>query len=163
MKNHQKPAEEYLMSNDKKIVRWGENYATGINLIDEQHKELVKLTNELYGACLTSEEEVHDTFKEVMGRMVEYVRFHFTVELELLNRVKYPGYDDHKSQHDSLVRKILEAAKEYKEGNRYAANYFVRTLKEWVFGHIAVSDKLYAAYIREQMSKGLLSDKQLEG
>ena len=151
------------MNNDKKIVSWGENYATGINLIDDQHKELVRLTNSLYEACLTSEKEVTATFREVMGQMVEYVRFHFTVELELLNRVKYPNYDEHKSQHDSLVRQILEAAKEFKEGNRYAANYFVRTLKEWVFGHIAVSDKLYAAYIREQLSKGLLNNKQLEG
>ena len=150
-----------LNDGNKEIVTWGESYATGIELIDYQHKELVKLTNQLYQACLAGNEVVEAVFKAAMSKMVDYVRFHFTAELELLKRIDYPDYNSHKKQHDTLVMNILEASKEYGDGKRFTPNNFVRTLKDWVFGHIAVSDKFYAAYVSEQKDKGLLTDEQI--
>jgi hemerythrin len=96
-----------------------------------------------------------------MSRMVEYVRFHFSAEQELLLRVKYPGFQEHKKQHDVLVRDILEAVKGYSEGKKFVPNHFVRTLRDWILGHIAHFDKLYASYIVTQKKKGLLSDLEI--
>ena len=150
-------------TNNKEIVVWDNAYTTGIPLIDEQHRELVSLTNQLYQACLTGTNDVGPAFKTSMARMVEYVRFHFTAELEILERVKFPAYADHKMQHDSLVKNILDAAKDFNTGKKFVPNTFVRTLKDWVFGHIAVSDKQYALYIAGQKRRGLLTDKQITG
>jgi hemerythrin len=147
----------------KDMVVWDEKYATGIVLIDSQHKELFSLTNELFQACLGGEETLKGVFKETMERMVNYVRFHFTAEQELLQRVKYPDYHEHKKQHDILVRDILEAVKGYSGGKKFIPNQFVRTLREWILSHIAVRDKLYAAYIAAQKKKGLLSDREING
>ena len=151
-----------LNADNKELVVWGDQYATGIEVIDKQHKELVFLTNELYGACLAGRDVIDSAFKEAMSRMVEYVRFHFTAELKLLEQIKYPDYDDHKRQHDSLVRNILEAAKDFDTGKKFVPHSFVRTLKDWVFGHIAVSDKSYAAYVQHQKRFGRISDSDLE-
>jgi hemerythrin len=137
------------------LITWSKNYATGIKQIDDQHMELVSLTNELYQACPTNGQEIQSVFKEVMGRMVAYVRYHFTAELEVLERIHFPDYHDHKKQHDQLVVQILEAAKEYNEGRKYAANSLVRKLKDWVFDHIGVYDKIFALYVAEQRKKGL--------
>ena len=149
------------MNGDSNIITWEEVFVTGIPHIDQQHKELVSLTNELYKACLSGKESVGPAFKEIMSRMVEYVRFHFTAELQLLKRINYPDYNNHKAEHDNLVKQILTAVNEYQSGKKYAPYSFVRTLKDWVFGHIAVTDKLYSAYVAEQKSKGILSDKDL--
>jgi len=143
--------------NVKTIVTWDEKYATGIDLIDGQHKELVTIINELFQACLIGDETVSAAFKETMTRMVEYVRFHFGAEQKILERIKYPLFIEHRKQHDEMVYNILEAAKDFEEGKKFVPNHFVRTLRDWVFGHIAISDKRYAAYIAEQMEKGLLS------
>jgi len=148
---------------NKDIVSWGESYATGIELIDNQHKELVRLTNQLYHACLAGSEVVETVFKSAMSQMVDYVRFHFTAELELLKRINYPAYHEHKKEHDTLVMNILEASKEFSVGKKFVAYNFVRTLKDWVFSHIAFSDKLYAAFVKEQKSKGVLTDQQING
>jgi len=145
------------------MVSWSDNYATGIELIDAQHKELVNLTNELFRACLTGREAVKAAFKEAMSRMVDYVNFHFTVEMELLARINYPGLAGHKKQHDELIKKILAASKSFDGGRKFVANKFVRTLKDWIFGHIAISDKKYADYVADQKSKGLLTDQMLGG
>ncbi|MCL2025713.1 MAG: bacteriohemerythrin [Leptospirales bacterium] len=138
------------------IVTWSEAYATGIKLIDDQHRGLVDLTNKLYLACLNKEDET--VFKETMSSMVEYVRFHFSAELQLLERVNYPDLLEHKKQHESLVKSILDAAKDYGDRKKFVPNTFVRTLKDWVFGHIAHSDRLYVIYIADQKKKGLLSN-----
>jgi len=143
------------------IVIWGDKYATGIELIDNQHKQLVEVTNQLYLACLAGEEVTSTVFKDAMSRMVEYVRFHFTAELKLLNAINYPDYHSHKKMHDDLIREILDAAKDFSEGKRFVPNNFVRTLKDWIFGHIAVYDKIYAAYVAEERRIGAITDKML--
>jgi hemerythrin len=149
--------------NNPNIVVWDEKYATGIKLIDDQHKELISLTNELFQACLDGENAVKDVFKETMGRMVDYVRFHFGAEQDLLQRVKYPDYQEHKKQHDAFVMQVITTVKEYNEGKKLAPNQFVRALRDWILGHIAHYDRLYASYIANQIKKGLIGDKDIAG
>ena len=145
------------------LIVWEDKYATGIDLIDDQHKELVNLTNELYQSCRAGGDAAGTAFKEALSRMVEYVRFHFSMEADLLMRIKYPTAAEHKTQHDELVKRILSAAQDYNLGKKFVPNNFVRTLKNWVFGHIAYYDKIYACYVTDQKKKGLLNDQQLTG
>jgi hemerythrin len=145
------------------LVIWDDKYATGIQLIDSQHKELISLTNELFHACLNKNESIEGVFKETMRRMVEYVHFHFGAEQEMLQRIKYPDYQEHKKQHDTFVRNVLASVKEYNEGKKLVPNHFVRSLRDWILSHIAHYDKLYAAYIVTQKKKGLISDKEING
>jgi len=147
---------------NEEIVSWSDKYATGIELIDEQHHQLVDLTNELYRACLSGGDERLTVFKDAMSRMVEYVRFHFTAELKLLDAIKYPDYNNHKKMHNDLVAEILEASKKYHDGKVFVPNKFVRTLRDWVFGHIALYDKIYSAYVEEQIKEGKLTKKMLK-
>jgi len=143
------------------VVTWSPSYATGIRQIDDQHKELITITNMLYKSCLTDNSEGL-SFREAMQRMVEYVVFHFSAEIELLKRTNYPDILNHKKQHEGLVKNILDAVKNYEDGKNFVPNTFVRTLKDWVFSHIAVSDREYASYIADQKKKGLLSDSRIE-
>ena len=135
----------------EKLVVWSKKYSVGIELIDNQHRELVNLTNELFQACLSPEKELETTFKETMSRMVEYVRFHFATEADYLKKINFPGYQNHIMLHDQLVKKILDAVKDYNDGKKYVPNSFVRTLKDWVFGHIAVYDQIYASHVKDKV------------
>jgi hemerythrin len=154
--------EAAINTENAEIVSWSDKYATGIELIDSQHHQLVNLTNELYRACLSGGIERLAVFKEAMSRMVEYVRFHFTAELKLLDAIKYPDYNNHKKMHNDLVEEILTASSTYDDGRKFVPNHFVRTLRDWVFGHIAVYDKMYAEYVAEQKGKGILTEKMLK-
>jgi len=150
------------MTNDNKdMVVWDEKYATGIELIDSQHKELFSLTNELFRACMSDNETLKGVFTETMGRMVDYVRFHFGAEQVLLQRIKYPDYQEHKKQHDKLIRDILDAVNAHNKGEKFVANQFVRTMRDWILSHIALTDKQYVAFIASQKKQGLLNDEQI--
>ena len=151
------------MGNNGDLIVWDEKYAVGIKLIDNQHRQLVKLTNELHRDCIGRNTEIETVFREAMSRMVEYVRFHFSAEQQLLERIKFPGYIDHKKRHEALIKDILDAAKDFNEGRKFVPNNFVRTLRDWIFSHIAIYDKVYASFVADQKKKGLLTDKQING
>jgi hemerythrin len=159
-----KTGNNYKSSGNDNIVfvKWVPEYEVGIKLLDAQHRELVSLANDLYRACVATDNSVGTVFKEAMSKMVEYVRFHFSAENELLERIGYPDYQAHRKEHETLVKKVLEAAKEYDKGNKLVPNHFVRTLKDWVFSHIAVSDQRFAVYVSELKKKGLITEQQLQ-
>jgi hemerythrin len=144
-------------ANSQILVEWHERYSTGIPKIDEQHKELLRLTNELYASCLNDKDaEAKARFKSTIGAMVNYVSEHFSAEERLLQRIKYPAYAEHKREHDSFVKKVLEQVKDFSEGKSFVPNNFVRYLKDWILSHIAMSDKLYSEYIFKLKKEGRL-------
>jgi len=144
------------------VVVWDEKYSTGIESIDAQHKQLVELTNQLFIACIAKPDILQVVFKEAMHKMVEYVHFHFDNEIKLLKEVNYPQLHEHKKMHDDLIKDILEAAKNYNSDKHFVPNHFVRTLKDWIFSHIAIHDKSYSFYIKGQIHSGNLSAQVLK-
>ena len=152
-----------LYDDDFSLVTWDDNYSTGILLIDNQHMELIRLTNELFDACRGGNDKAESVFKEIIPHMVDYASFHFKTEQELMERIQYPDCKNHLLQHDELIRDILAAAKDFDEGKKFVPNRFSRTLKTWILGHVAVYDKAYALFAQDQKRKGLLPASQLEG
>ena len=152
-----------LQAQDLVMVEWNNKYATGIELIDGQHRELIQLTNELYAACLQGDGMAREVFRDALRRVVDYTRYHFAVEEALLERIGFPVLVCHRKQHETLIKEVLEAVKDYEGGRKFVPNVFVRTLKDWVLTHIALADKAYASYIADQKRRGLLTGVQLEG
>ncbi|MDR1248507.1 MAG: bacteriohemerythrin [Treponema sp.] len=134
---------------NNELVEWDDRYSVGIPLIDGQHKELIRLTNELYKSCLAGGEAAGASFITAVKGTVDYVNYHFRMEEKLLQTVKYPEFAEHKKQHEEFVKQILEEAQSFEEGKKFVPNVFVRYLRDWILSHIAVMDKKYAAYILE--------------
>jgi hemerythrin len=144
------------MSDSAEFIVWDERYSTRIPFIDEQHKELVHLTNELYQGCLMGDDVARDYFMKTIKGLVDYVGKHFSTEEKMLENIHYPGLAAHKNQHEEFVKKILEDVKSFQDGRKFVPNEFVRYLKDWILSHIAVEDKLYADYIFNLKKQGRL-------
>ncbi|MDR1909989.1 MAG: bacteriohemerythrin [Spirochaetaceae bacterium] len=142
------------------LVTWDDKYSVGIPLIDEQHKELINLTNELYQGCRTgTEEEKRAYFLKTVKSAVEYVKYHFSAEEKMLENIKYPKYAEHKRQHEAFIQRLLADVKSYQEGMKLVPNSFVRFLRDWILSHIAMEDTQYARYILDLKKKGQLQPK----
>jgi hemerythrin len=136
------------------FVTWEERYALGIPFIDQQHKELLRLTNQLFTACQGG--TANEMFRETIKAMVKYVAEHFGAEEAMMERIKFPELAEHKKEHESFVQKVLEDVRNFEAGRSFVPNAFVRFLKEWVLTHIAMTDKKYADYIMEIKKAGRL-------
>jgi hemerythrin len=142
------------------VVNWSPTYSVGVALIDNQHKELLKLTNDLYNHCVGDPESEHAYFKKVIKDAINYVKVHFSTEEQIMIKTGYPGYTEHKRQHDSFVLKVLGHVKDYEENNSVHLVDFTHFLKDWVLTHIAISDKAYFEYFKKiavRKSDGTLS------
>ena len=138
------------------IVQWHNSYSIGIKLVDDQHKELIKLTNRLFVSCMGGVEKTRNTFLDVIHEAVDYVVYHFGTEEKLMERIKYPEFSRHKKEHEAFVREVFNKVQEYKGGKTLAPLLFVYFLRDWVLDHIAMSDKKMGNYILHLHKSGEL-------
>jgi len=142
--------------NNTEFIHWEDRFSLGIPIIDDQHKELIKLANTLYNTCRQGKEFVPEGFRKAACAAVEYVAVHFSTEEKIMERVKYPGMAEHKAEHQEFVKKILTEVKNFEEGRAFVPNRFVVFLRDWILSHIALIDKKLAGYVLDLGKKGLL-------
>jgi len=133
--------------NNKKVVQWDNSYSVGVRPIDEQHMELIRLTNNLFNSCMAGQNKITEVFLTTIHEVVEYTLYHFGTEEKLMERINYPHCINHKREHNNFVREVITKVEEFKAGKQRAPLEFVCFLREWVLHHIAVSDKRLGDYL----------------
>ncbi|MDR1238491.1 MAG: bacteriohemerythrin [Treponema sp.] len=129
------------------IVEWDNRYTVGIQLIDDQHKELLRLINCFYLGCINGEENTKSQLRLSAHGLVGYIKYHFATEEQFLERIKYPDRAAHKRQHDEFIRETLERAEHFDRSRAASPKNFVRYIRNWILAHITLIDKKYATYI----------------
>ena len=141
---------------EKIVVQWQNSYSVGIKRVDEQHMELIKLTNRLFASCLLGKEHSRYTFLETIHEAVNYVGYHFGTEEKMMERINYPEIQNHKQEHASFVREVFVKVEEFNSGKILTPLSFVYFLRDWVLQHIAVCDKKMGEYIMTLSKSGEL-------
>ncbi len=129
-------------------VTWQNAYSLGIPEIDEQHKTLFELINELWDA-LVKRSPVESQLLVIEG-LEHYTIAHFAAEETFMRVIKYPKFDAHKQTHDKFVQRIAEEKTRLLAGNGLSLDvlYF---LKDWLVNHILVDDQDYAGFSQAVM------------
>ncbi|MDR1025461.1 MAG: bacteriohemerythrin [Treponema sp.] len=140
----------------KQIVEWHDSYSVGIRLVDEQHKELINLTNRLHEASVQGWDKSKVAFMSAIRGMVDYVGYHFSTEEKIMERVNYPDYKVHKKEHSDFVKEVLRQVQDFQADQKVSANDLVLFLKDWVLAHIAVCDKKMGMYLIKLKREGAL-------
>src|SRR5271157_3698813 len=121
------------------LFEWSEESSVGIPELDAQHRHLIELLGEL-AMCMHSGEGgfAPAALKEV-NRSAEW---HLQRE-ELVLRIRgYPGYREHKAEHDAYRKKA--ASLQVHSDRRDLGIGIVNFLTEWWKFHILISDQQYA-------------------
>jgi hemerythrin len=130
------------------IVEWNDRYAVGIQQIDDQHRVLLRLINNLYRDCSREEPESKKCFDMAIYGLINYIKYHFSGEEHILEQIKYPDYAAHKRQHDEFIRDILERVENSEQRRTGSPKNCVRYIRDWMLTHITLIDKKYATYIQ---------------
>ncbi len=134
------------------FISWSDDLSVGIEEIDEQHKVLVGLLNELNQAI--RERHGNEVCIEILDRLVDYTRIHFAVEESLMRIFEYPDYENHKAEHEELVEEVLSMRREVVEDERKVSFKLLHFLKMWLTQHIMDSDKEYSQHF---LTRGMKS------
>ena len=129
----------------RRYVEWKDEYSVGIDSIDQQHKKLLNLINQLQTAVdySTGEEFEH----EALDELVNYTKTHFSYEEGLMEQNDYPGFEPHKAQHVEMITKVEEVLAEYDKDPDTAMSNAVEYLKGWLIKHINGTDKQYSSFL----------------
>lgn len=135
-------SEGYAMSSD--LFQWSDAYSVGLQEVDEQHRVLVGLLNELHDAV----RHHHGTAKcrEILNRLAEYTRVHFTVEESLMRLLNYPEFVDHKHRHEELIQQVVDLQHKLDAGKASISFELLHFLKVWLTKHISESDKRFGQF-----------------
>jgi hemerythrin-like metal-binding protein len=130
------------------IVAWRNDYSLGMPEIDEQHKALFELINELWEA-IVKRVAVENQMLVIEG-LERYALAHFAAEETFMRAIKYSKFDDHKKLHDQFVQRVAEEKIRLLAGHGFSLDviYF---LKDWLVDHILVADQDYANFSHKML------------
>jgi len=130
------------------LIQWGPKYFIGLKEIDDQHKVLVDLINEVYRNYGKGSNK--KTTIKVLEELVNYTVFHFGNEENYFKKFGYKDVANHVSQHNAFVDKIKKISTEFKNGDASISIDLVDFLKDWLINHILKTDTKYVSFFKEK-------------
>jgi hemerythrin len=125
-----------------------ENLETGNPLIDEQHRQLISVVNDLFSACKQARVE---QIESTLDFLMYYAAKHFFDEEVLQMQYGYPGYAAHRARHDEFKMTVRNFAAELKENGpgEDLADRVAACIGDWFINHVLTEDIKLAQHIRE--------------
>ena len=127
------------------FMAWNDKLSVGGKVIDDDHKTLLGLANELYDAI--GENRGKEVLGAILDRLVNYTRFHFGREEKFFAQTDYPDAARHKQEHDELVKQVLSIQERWNTGSHALTLETMTFFKDWLFDHILGSDARYMPHL----------------
>jgi hemerythrin len=123
------------MSNTMKVA-WSEAIATGNKAIDNQHKYLIDIINDLAEAIETG--ATAQSMKKIVNLLQYYTEWHFCREEDCMNKLNCPVAARNKEAHGQFIEVFLGFRRELEGGGDSAgiATRMYKTLVSWLVQHI---------------------------
>jgi hemerythrin len=129
-------------------IVWRDSLATGVEAIDNQHKELLLRFDKLLNACQAGQGT--EELKKLQAFLGEYVITHFNDEEALQRQHHYPDYEAHHAEHLSFIERINKLTSETKKEG-ISTHHVIETnnlLLSWLLTHISKVDTKMGAFLK---------------
>ncbi len=128
-------------------MQWRTEYSLGIPEIDNQHRKLISLLNNLLDAMRKGKgrEIALATLKD----LVAYTDSHFKTEEAYFEKFHYSDTTAHRQEHDALRKKALQLLEGQESGKLGISTEILHFLTEWIDTHILKTDKKYISLFKD--------------
>lgn len=130
-----------------KKLQWEEKYSVGVEEIDNQHKKMFAVINELLDAIEMNSPESH--LSNIIESLVKYKKFHFETEEKYFKEFNYEEAEDHIAKHKDFNNKLASLKEKYPENTIEFAFELVDFLEDWLIGHLMITDQRYVKCFQE--------------
>lgn len=114
---------QHIIKEDKKIQLWNtslddlktnfgwkEIYSLNNPELDKEHKTLFKIAEEAF--AIVEPELKHEKIKNILNKLYEYMKTHFSHEEKYMEEISYPNIEIHKELHNNIANTINDFVKE---------------------------------------------------
>src|ERR1051325_7853553 len=123
-----------------------ESHSVYLPEIDEEHKELFRLGDEVYEAMMEGA-SLSAVAPKLLALASQAIN-HFNHEEALRRSARYPSRAWHRGQHDVIRAKLAELERSIQGADREAVLPAIDYISAWLQTHTAVSDRMMGAYLR---------------
>lgn len=122
-------------------IQWIEEYSLGIKEIDDQHKILFDIIDELYQSIMAMKSQ--DILSSTIDKLIGYAEYHFATEEKYFKEFNYEGISEHIAQHQSFVDKINNFKSKLYNDTDTLDIEIIDFLEDWIVGHLGDEDRKY--------------------
>ena len=122
-------------------IDWEKRWESGNTLIDDQHKEMLQIGNQLINLCIegTATKEIQDKLVLLINQIVK----HFEMEEIILKDINYAEYGIHREIHEQLLKKVTNLKKLYILGEVMPSAFYSFIMDDVLIGHMEEEDAKY--------------------
>jgi len=132
------------------LLEWDDSINLNITEIDEQHRMLVSMINDIYAA--KQFEKGNEELAKLLNRMSVYAAFHFAKEEDILASHDYPELDGHIKEHSNFEQKVFDFENAFAQGKVELSAKVISILGEWLIKHFKSSDQQFTQFL---LAKGV--------
>lgn len=127
----------------KNSYTFTKQYLTGIELIDEEHKELFRIINEVHDVIANDLlSDKYDEIVRLLDSLRTYTKVHFKDEEDYMERIQYKGLEAQKVAHETFINRLdMIDLNEIDSRQQDALEEIMAFLTEWLINHILHMDK----------------------
>jgi hemerythrin-like metal-binding protein len=128
---------------------WDENCNIGIDEIDQDHKALVNLINDLYEAMQDGTGGA--LLLPIFSALKNYTETHFAREERLMVECDAPDQENHFQEHKRMIAKLADLESRHRSGEAAISLQTLTFLRDWLKNHICIVDQAMAKQLKEKL------------
>ncbi|MDP2132337.1 MAG: bacteriohemerythrin [Sulfuritalea sp.] len=131
-----------------KNIVWSKILSVGFEEIDEDHRKLVGIFNELNRAV--SAGDAADYLAATLEELINCTVWHFSHEERLMLKNCYDGIEEHKAEHRELIQGARELQQRLLQAGQGVADEQITFLDRWLTAHILTTDQRLGAFLSQK-------------
>ncbi len=133
-----------------KEITWTNDLFVGIEMIDEQHKMLIKHLSDLSQALESQQGPAK--IGKTLNFLIDYTHFHFTAEERHMAENGYPELENHRNMHEAFKVSLGNLEEDLLEegATQSIADSIDALLVKWLFGHIREVDVAFGSFLKKK-------------
>jgi hemerythrin-like metal-binding protein len=131
-----------------RFSKWTKANAVFVPEIDDEHRIIYRAAGELHEAL----ENGAPLFQvqEILHRLIACVEDHFAHEERLMKNERYPTFDWHRRQHETVRKRMRQFVPLIEAGDAGAGASLIEFLSNWLRDHTGLTDRMMGAFLRNQ-------------
>ena len=129
---------------------WNQELETGVEIIDQQHRELVAMLNRAAPVLARSREESIEAVGPLLEGLLSYAGTHFSTEETMMERAGMDSRarDHHHASHADFGSQVGRMLQSFSQGLDVSGDQLLTFLASWLVLHILGEDQAMARQFR---------------
>ena len=128
-------------------VQWEEAYSVHVKEMDDQHKILFEIINNLHEALMAEDAvDLAEAKEKAINRLGEYLIEHFSTEEEYMQSIGYPGLDQHQKEHQNFLQRLEKHKEGLQSINGLLPTEVMKILVTWLQDHLLGEDQKFSQF-----------------